>query len=209
MPELSPKSLKCPICMRDFESQLVIGYRVGEKEADFCPRYLDGNPLPSFLHVCPACGFVGFEADYRAKLEPEKVESVKRVLAGLAWQENQVLGGPERYRRAALIGMYWGKKSAQIADLYLQATWCSRMDGEPEAEERGARKKAVKYFELALASEEFSDVDTPVVHYLLGELYRRLGDAGKARQHFSSLDNFQNVDKWLMEWRDKQAALLK
>lgn len=207
MTTLASKPLKCPVCSRQFESQLVLSYSVAEKDSDFCPRYLGANPLPSFLHVCPGCGFVGYEADYRAVYGPERIESIKRVLAGLTWSEGQKLSGPERYRRAALIGMYSGKKSAQIADLYLQATWCSRMDGEPEEEEKGARKKAVKYFELALAAEEFSEADTPVVHYLLGELYRRLGDAAKAREHFQRLDQFEQVDAWLLEWRNKQARL--
>lgn len=206
MPEFLPKPLKCPLCTREFESQLVTGYRIGEKESDFCPRYLDGNPLPAFLHVCPGCGYVGFEADYR-NFDPAKAEGVRRVLAGLLWQEGQKLSGPERYRRAALIGMYAGKKSAQIADLFLQATWCSRMDGEPEEEEKGARKKAVKYFELALAAQEFDTADLPVVHYLLGELYRRLGESKQAREHFERLDEFEQVEKWLIDWRDKQLKL--
>ncbi len=203
MTMMVPKSLKCPLCVREFESQMVTSFSVGEKESDFCPRYLGANPLPAFLHVCPGCGFVGFEADYR-NLDPAKAESVKRVLAGLQWQEGQRLGGPERYRRAALIAMYSGKKSAQIADLYLQATWCSRMDGEPEEEEKSARKKAVKYFELALAAQEFDTADLPVVHYLLGELYRRLGEPKRAREHFERLDEFQGVEPWLIDWRDKQ-----
>lgn len=203
MTMMVPKSLKCPLCVREFESQMVTSFSVGEKESDFCPRYLGANPLPAFLHVCPGCGFVGFEADYR-NLDPAKAESVKRVLAGLQWQEGQRLGGPERYRRAALIAMYSGKKCAQIADLYLQATWCSRMDGEPEEEEKSARKKAVKYFELALAAQEFDTADLPVVHYLLGELYRRLGESKRAREHFERLDEFQGVEPWLIDWRDKQ-----
>lgn len=206
MTMMLPKSLKCPLCGREFESRLVTSYTVARKESDFCPRYVGANPLPAFLHVCPGCGFVGFEADYR-NFDASKAESVKRVLAGLQWQEGQKLTGPERYRRAALIAMYSGKKSAQIADLYLSATWCSRMDGEPEEEEKGARKKAVKYFELALAAQEFDAADLPVVHYLLGELYRRLGESTKAREHFARLDEFEQVEKWLLDWRDKQLKL--
>jgi uncharacterized protein (DUF2225 family) len=206
--DYQPSTLSCPCCAREFESALVVSYQVESKDPDFCPRYVGGNPLPDFLHVCPGCGFVGFEADYRNLKEPARVTRVKEVLNGLRWKEGTRLGGAERFRRAALIGVYSGKRSAEVADLFLQATWCSRMEGEPDDEQRNARRKAVKYFELALKAEEFSPDDLPVVHYLLGELYRRLGREEEARRHFDALDEHESAEPWLLEWRNRQRALL-
>jgi uncharacterized protein (DUF2225 family) len=208
MSEYSELKLKCPCCAHEFATRLVTGFNIGEKESDFCPRYLDGNPMPDFLHVCAECGFVGFEADYRNLAKHDKLDRVRLLLQGLQWKKGQQLGGAERFRRAALVANYIGKRSAEIADLYLQATWCSRMEGEPDDEQKQARRKAVKYFELALKAEEFSPDDLPVVHYLLGELCRRLGDHKKAGKHFDRLDEFEKVDRWILEWRDKQRALL-
>ncbi len=203
--------LKCPCCANEFQSQLVLSYSVGEKESDFCPRYLGANPLPNFLHVCEDCGFVGFEADYRRFADTEdesSVEKIRKCLRGLQWEKGQILTGANRYRRAALIAIYAGKTSAEIADLYLQATWCARMDGEDDDGQRQPRKKAVKYFELALASDEFAPDDLPVVHYLMGELNRRLGDEDKARTHFEKLDELSQTEDWLLEWRDRQRRSL-
>jgi uncharacterized protein (DUF2225 family) len=209
MPEFEPKTLSCPCCEHEFETRIVVGYQIGDKDPDFCPRYEGGNPLPEFLHVCPECGFVGFEADYRTLADPVRIKRVNDLLAGFQWQAGSRLDGAERYRRAALIATYTGKRSAEVADLYLQATWCSRMEGEDDDEQRNARRKAVKYFLLALDAEEFSPDDLPVVNYLLGELYRRLGDGDKARAHFTKLDELDGVDDWLKEWRDKQLALIE
>lgn len=208
MPEFTDKQLKCPVCAHQFATRLVVGFNIGEKESDFCPRYLDGNPLPNFLHVCPECGFVGFEADYRDFVDHKNLDRIKTLLQGLHWQKGQQLGGAERYRRAALIGTYAGKRSAEVADLFLQATWCSRMEGEPDDEQRNARRKAVKYFELGLAAQEFSPDDLPVVHYLIGELCRRLGDTAKAERNFARLDELENVEPWILQWRDKQRAAM-
>jgi hypothetical protein len=152
---------------------------------------------------------VGYEADYRAPTDGAVIKRVSTLLAGFHWKAGQQLAGAERYRRAALIGIYAGKRSAEVADLYLQATWCSRMEGEADDEQKGARRKAVKYFELALAAEEFSPDDLPVVHYLIGELSRRLGDNKKALKHFAAMDALEKVDPWLLVWRDKQKALIK
>lgn len=208
MPEYEPKKLNCPGCSHEFESRLVTGYKIGDKDPDFCPRYLDGNPLPAFLHVCPECGFTGFESDYRHLRDEKILKRVRELLKGFHWQPGQTLGGAERYRRAALIAIYAGKRSAEVADLYLQATWCSRMEGEQDDDQKNARRKAVKYFELALAAEEFGLDDLPVVHYLLGELQRRLGNDKAALEHFGKLDQLEKVEPWLKEWRDRQKALI-
>ncbi|MDC1142243.1 DUF2225 domain-containing protein [Planctomycetota bacterium] len=200
--------LTCPCCTHDFESVLIVNYSVGGKDPDFCPQYLGANPLPNFLHVCSECGFCGYEADYRNLKDDAKIKRVNELLAGFHWSKDQELGGAERYRRAALISIYSGRKSAEVADLFLQATWCSRMEGEPDEEQKNARRKAVKYFELALSADEFADSDFPVVHYLIGELSRRLGNAEKAREHFSKLDDLVDVDEWLIKWRDTQLELL-
>lgn len=187
---------------------LVTNFSVGGKDPDFCPQYLGDNPLPNFLHICSECGFCGYEADYRHLKDEAKIKRVQELLTGFHWQKDQHLDGAERYRRTALIGIYSGKKSAEVADLFLQATWCSRMEGEPDNEQKNARRKAVKYFELALMAEEFATSDLPVVHYLIGELSRRLGNDDKARENFSKLDDLDQVDEWLIKWRDKQLKLL-
>ncbi len=209
MPEYEPKLMKCPACDHGFESKLVTGFKIGDKDPDFCPRYLDGNPLPAFLHVCPECGFIGYESDYRHMRDEKVLKRVRELLAGFHWQKGQALGGAERYRRAALIAIYAGKRSAEVADLYLQATWCSRMEGEQDDDQKNARRKAVKYFELALAAEEFGADDLAVVHYLLGELNRRLGNDKAALEHFAKLDALDKVEPWLKEWRDRQKALIE
>jgi uncharacterized protein (DUF2225 family) len=183
-------------------------YSVGGKDPDFCPKYLGANPLPSFLHVCSECGFCGYEADYRNLKDESRIKRVKELLSGFHWKKDQHLEGAERYRRAALISIYSGRKSAEVADLFLQATWCSRMEGEPDDEQKNARRKAVKYFELALSAEEFATDDLPVVHYLIGELSRRLGNDEKARENFGKLNELENVDEWLIKWRDTQLALI-
>ena len=69
----------------------------------------------------------------------------------------------------------------------------------------GQLDAAAELFELA--AQEFDTADLPVVHYLLGELYRRLGESKKAREHFERLDEFEQVEKWLIDWRDKQLKL--
>ncbi|MCK6439121.1 MAG: DUF2225 domain-containing protein, partial [Planctomycetes bacterium] len=110
---------------------------------------------------------------------------------------------------AAVLAVYLGKSNAEVANLYLQATWCSRLDGEPEDAERRARKKAVEYLEKALEEDEFTDSDKPVVLYLVGELCRRLGRPTEALLAFAKMDNYEKIEDWLAEWRERQRELIR
>lgn len=202
-------SLTCPLCARKFTSMRMIGYQIGGKDSDFCPRYAGGNPMPKLLHLCPSCGFVGYVPDFQGRMKPEMRGRLRRVLSSLGYQPGSSLAGPERFRRAAVLAVYQGKPNVEIAELFLQATWCSRLDSESDEMESRARRKAVEYFERALKAGEVSDDDKPVLLYLLGELKRRLGKHDEALQLFRELDRYRNVDGWLRDLRNKQRASIR
>ena len=190
-------TLACPACQLAFAAQLALTWEIAGKDSDFCPQYTGDNPMPAFLNVCPSCGFVGFEADYRLTVEEERLSALRTALRSFGFTRGQMLGGAERYRRAAVLAVYLGKSNADIANLYLQATWCSRLEGEDDSIETRARRKAVTYFEKALAAGEIADPDLPVVYYLLSELYRRLGKTAAARQALAQFRQFPDVEGWL------------
>jgi len=206
---LERTSLTCPLCTRRFDSSRVIGFQIGGKDSDFCPQYAGGNPMPRLLHLCPSCGFIGFVPDFEVKYSPELRAKLRRTLAALGYKPGSQLQGAERYRRAALLAIYQGKPNAEIAELFLQATWCSRLDNESEELESRARRKAVEYFERALEAGEIEDEDKPVLIYLLGELQRRLGRDEAALACFSQLDDYRDVDDWLRDLRNQQRASIR
>lgn len=197
-------TLHCPACAHALTSPLVGAFEVAGTDTDFCPQYRGGNPLPALVHVCPLCGYCGFEPDF-APIEDESVlDGVRGALRALEWQVGQLLSGAERYRRTALLAVWLGKSNAEIAELWMQAMWCSRLDGEPEQKERRLRQKAIKYFEIALAEGEFGPEDTAAVHYLLGELKRRAGRPDAALEEFSRVTPEAGADGELLLMRDMQ-----
>lgn len=205
--------LQCPGCDHTFTSQLVVDFPLAGQDSDYCPQYSGPNPLPHMLHTCSECGFIGFQADFSSIDDQDALLRLRQAIRGFQNADGSVdvesLSGAERYRRAAVFALYMGRSNTEIAELYLQATWCARLDEEGEESQQRARRKAAEYFERALDSGELSETDQPAAHYLIGELRRRLGDEDAALAHFDAINAYQGVDPAIRELRDEQRASIR
>ena len=93
--------------------------------------------------------------------------------------------GSEKYEAAAKVAEWQGMEPRHVADLLLRAAWCCVDEGDVEAE-RFFRRKAAWKFEEAL--ESFDGVardERAVLTYLVGELWRRVGDTKLATAWFN------------------------
>lgn len=205
MTTLFDQDLTCPLCGCRFTTQAVGSFSIGEKDSDFCPRYLGANPLPHMVHVCPDCGYTGTDADFTPIEDAKLREKLQRGVESMATQKEP--DGVERYRRLALLLIQRGAPSTAVADAYLKASWVARLSGLDG--EESAQRKAVQYFEMALAAKEIAEPERPVVTYLVGELYRRRGDINKAREWLTRARE-ESADKpaWLAKAIGEQLARL-
>jgi uncharacterized protein (DUF2225 family) len=160
----------------------------GGKRTDFHERAAGAQPLPFFIHVCSRCGYAGSERDFGDEAE------VSPLLKEHVWDElaprlaTGSYAGSDKYEAAAKVAIWQGAEPRRIADLLLRAAWCCVDEGDIEAE-RYFRRHAAWMFERALAS--FDGVDREeraVLTYLVGELWRRIGDDGKASEWFDCVD---------------------
>ena len=165
-------TLVCPVCEGGFDSQHARDFGVGERESVFCPRFLGANPLPYLIHLCPQCGFVGTVAEYEPLDEDHLRERDKLARALRDIGVERITTGTDRYRRLALLHIHRGTPSLAVADAYLKASWCARLDAEPG--EADCQRAAAKYFALAIASGDVGAEDRPTIERLIEELRQRL-----------------------------------
>ncbi len=86
-----------------------------------------------------------------------------------------------------------------VADFYLRAAWCCVDEGDIEAE-RFFRRKAAWMFERALASfDGVARDERAVITYLIGELWRRIGDSRLAAGWFARVPE-EIVDERAQQW---------
>lgn len=188
MTTLKHIELSCPICFNRFTSQAVLSTNsFGGKRTDFHERAAGAQPLPYFIHVCPRCGYAGSERDFGEEAD------VTPMLKEHVWDElaprlaDGQMPGSDKYEFAAKVATWQGAEPRRVADLLLRAAWCCVDEGDVEAE-RYFRRHAAWTFERALASYDGVDRDERgVLTYLVGELWRRVGDTETARDWFDKV----------------------
>lgn len=177
--------LTCPVCDTTFRSQNVVATDShGGKRTDFHEQVHGMQPLPYFMHLCTRCGYAGVTADFSSgvTISDEVRENVWKRLAPAL--EAELPTGSLKYGHAALIAEWQGCEPRYLADLNLRAAWCCVEESDIEAE-RYFRRKAVGNFMEALS--DFGSVpmeERAVITYLIGELWRRIGDERKAAEWF-------------------------
>ena len=203
MTTLQHIDLHCPICENRFRSQAVVSTNsFGGKRTDFHERAAGTQPLPFLVHMCNRCGYTGAERDFTEEAE------VSPVLREHVWNElapcmtTTSVTGSEKYEAAAKVAEWQGMEPRHIADLLLRASWCCVDEGDIEAE-RFFRRKAAWMFERALESYDgVAREERAVLTYLVGELWRRVGDTRVATGWFNRVEtevSDQSTQQWVID----------
>ena len=185
----------------DAGSQVVTTNSFGGKRTDFHERAAGTQPLPYLIHTCNRCGYSGAERDFteEADVTPTLKEHVWNELAPVA---STGMSGSEKYEAAAKVADWQSSEPRHVADLLLRAAWCCVDENDSEAE-RFFRRKAAWKFEEALAS--FDGVpreERAVLSYLVGELWRRVGDLKRAATWFNTVADEvtdPQTQRWIMD----------
>ena len=88
------------------------------------------------------------------------------------------------YEFAAKVASWQGEQPRRLGELWLRAAWCCVDENDVEGE-RYYRRHAVWAFEEALATYDGVGRDErALITYLVGELWRRIGDEQRAKKWF-------------------------
>jgi len=207
MTTLRQIELRCPVCDNEFKSQSVVSTNAfGGKRTDFHERAAGTQPLAYLIHMCSECGYSGGEADFTAPTDVSPVLK-QQVFKELAPHRPSLVCGSEKYEAAAKVARWQGTEPRHIADLLLRAAWCCVDEGDVEAE-RYFRRHAAWMFEEALnAYDGVPSEERAILTYLVGELWRRIGDTKKAATWFEGVagevTDLQN-QQWVIDAADQQ-----
>ncbi len=191
--------LSCPICGNSFQSQAVATTNsLGGKHTDFHELAAGTQPLAYLVHMCGECGYSGEERDFSEEGEASPLLK-EHVFKELAPKCPFSATGSAKYEAAAKVAEWQGLEPRSVADLLLRAAWCCVDENDVEAE-RYFRRHAAWMFERALS--QFDGVtrdERAVLTYLVGELWRRIGDLKRARIWFEKVPD-EVIDFESQEW---------
>jgi len=209
MTTLRSIELRCPVCDNEFKSQSVVSTNAfGGKRTDFHERAAGTQPLAYLIHMCSECGYSGGESDFTAGADVSPVLK-QQVFKELAPLRPALVCGSEKYEAAAKVAQWQGTDPRHIADLLLRAAWCCVDEGDIEAE-RYYRRHAAWMFEKALARYDgVAREERAVLTYLVGELWRRIGDMNQSRDWFDKVPEEiidQSSQHWVVAAADQQRS---
>ena len=199
MTTLRQIDLSCPACGNRFQSQAVVSTNAfGGKRTDFHERAAGTQPLAYLVHMCRECGYSGTERDFRGVTDVSPLVR-EHVLNELAPRVPTAATGSVKYEAAAKVAEWQGIEARQVADLLLRAAWCCVEENDVEAE-RYFRRLAAWSFEDALRSYDgVGREERAVLTYLVGELWRRVGELEQAREWFDRVPE-EIVDSVSQRW---------
>lgn len=183
--------LRCPVCETVFASLVAkVVKPLGGRRSDFREETANRHSLPYLMHVCTTCGYAGqserFDSD--VEITPEVRERVWLELATRLPMDPDAaslpIPGSEKYESAAKIAEWQDAGARYVGDLWLRAAWCCEDENDIEAE-RYFRRKAARSFSEALDNYDALPADHRAsLTYLVGELWRRIGDERLASHWF-------------------------
>jgi Uncharacterized protein conserved in bacteria len=199
--------LICPVCGNNFQSQAVVTTNAfGGKRTDFHERAAGTQPLAYLVHMCGRCGYSGGESDFNSEGEVSPLLK-EHVLNELTPSVSFFITGSAKYEAAAKVAEWQGVDERTIADLLLRAAWCCVDEGDTEAE-RYFRRHAAWMFERALGNYDgVASEERAILTYLVGELWRRVGDLNQARTWFDKVQEEagdHDDQRWIIAAADQQ-----
>ena len=204
------KTIKCINCGHAFASMRMRSgsVRMQTMDTDFCPHYLNENPIYYDVNVCPNCGlaftdsFSPIVPVLREKLNKEYLERIKvpQLCGERTWED-----ALRSYELAFLSSRILGEKLLIQANLALRIAWMYRYQ-DKTAEEQRFLEYAVSLYVQMYESQEYDEevMSDAKLMYIIGELYGRLKQWEKTRIWFSHLFMDKSADpKWRTRGRDR------
>jgi uncharacterized protein (DUF2225 family) len=173
---LAQIAVKCPRCGSKFNSKQLpawvdLGIRNSELRQDFAGKAVQAEPYS--VCTCPACG----RSDWMARFPATEEEAVL----------NQSALTPHlQFRNAAMQTEQFSKDFYDVGYLYLYAAWCAD-DARAYVQASEYRMRAIEAFSKSLNDVSCPVKERPTIEYLIGELYRRVGDFPSAQSHMQEI----------------------
>ncbi|MBU5488218.1 DUF2225 domain-containing protein [Clostridium sp. MSJ-8] len=191
---LFDRKITCPICGNEFttKSVKVNSVRIASKDSDFFVRYKTGNPYLYDIWTCEKCGYTAMKSDFD-KIKSFEKDILKEQLLP-KWKErhfNEIMtpsDALEKYKLALINASILGRSKGTLGFILLRIAWMYRLE-EDEEKENHFLTQSVKCFEEAFSTEPFPiyGLQRDSLTYLIGDLYRRIGEYDKALTWYSNV----------------------
>ena len=205
MTTIFEETVHCPCCKKSLTLKILGSTSSVGCYTDFHGITMGYAPLPILMNTCPDCGFSGYSQDFKTPLDSHLKNQIGTVITPLCKAEEMNAG--RRYELYAKIREMAGANAWELGQEYLKGAWAAF--DEQTGNEAHLRQLAINYFEKALAEHLVPPDEEPNITYLIGELYRRIGEIENAHRYFSyviqqaqAIPAWEGLAKYAIQQRD-------
>ncbi|MBD2867785.1 DUF2225 domain-containing protein [Paenibacillus arenilitoris] len=170
--------------------------RATKTDTDFCGYYkAEVNPDFYVVRVCPNCGYASTENGLERLNDTQKKQYLDRI--GSRWETQDYTGERSAqsamacYKLALLSAQAVGEKDRVLAGILHHIAWLYRYESNEQEEQRFLRFALQAYIRVYEA--EGVELNNAKLMYLIGELYRRVGEPSEAVRWFSRIVNDKKI----------------
>ncbi|HEY1045374.1 MAG TPA: DUF2225 domain-containing protein [Bacteroidia bacterium] len=200
-----PKQVKCPIDENKFTIYVTGSYTTFNSLKDFQKQGAIGDLYESYVNSCPKCHYCGYQSDFDTTFSETTKQEILKILEPF---KSSIMTDVVENEIAVKIHQYFKSDNDDIANLYLVASYFLRGDTLQTAKRKELQSNCATYLIKAIEAKEYSKSETyATINYLIGDLYRRIGEFETAIKYYDLAINDQNKKDWLLEMATKQKEL--
>ncbi|MFT5822041.1 MAG: hypothetical protein ACI8ZM_003297 [Crocinitomix sp.] len=200
-----PEKIKCPIDGKKFTIYATGSYTTSNTLSDFQKQGAIGDLYESYVNSCPKCHYCGYQSDFDTTFNKTTIQEVLKILE--PYKKSKMTDVLEN-EIAVKVHQYFKRENDDIANLYLVASYFLKGDTSQVSKRKMLQLNCATYLTKAIEDKEYDKEETyATINYLIGELYRRVGDFDNAIKYYDFAINDENKNDWLLELATKQKEL--
>lgn len=203
--EAGEEAVLCPICgTRVNNNPSDALFDIVNIDSDFRIRTFQDDILDDWLIMCPSCFYVAHDFSE----SPLKENEIRAYVGSEDYSSLFSDNTPttlELFSVHLVLLTLQGKDPYTRADCHLRLAWLYEDDGDME-KCNNHRRKTIELLQESIGAEGLDSKRMGILHYMISDLHRRLGEFKKAEGHLFNLDRKEKTLKHLYEFQSKLLA---
>lgn len=192
-----PKNLKCPVDGTVFSVKMNGNFSTDSTLADLQKTGRITGMYENMIFGCPKCYYSGYEHDFALNFSGFAKKEIKQLIAPF---KTEKLTDLLEVEIAAKVHTYFGHNNDNIAYIYLIGSYIAKNEPYTVEQRKRMQQLAIDSYLKALEKEEYAKGKVKNnVFYLVGELYRRIGDFDQSLQFFNEAMQNADPNDWIYE----------
>jgi uncharacterized protein (DUF2225 family) len=199
-----PDTVYCPLDNSMVIFNITMSMTTFGGYADFEKKGAIGDYYFQFVNSCPKCHFSAFDEDFKKKFSDVEKESLRNFLNQF---KDKDFEEPTQCEIAGEIYKFLNSKNTDIAFCYLVGSYHLRNDENQTERRKQFQKNVILFYLAGLNKNEIEKPNRASYIYLVGEMYRRLGDFENAILYYNKAIDDKNKKDWVKKASEEQKAL--